>query len=64
MEAIVTRLAPDEEGESCAVPGCTRPAAYHLVKIRDNNSEEESFFCASHGDEYMRRGHLGIAENT
>lgn len=64
MQAVMTRIVPGDEIESCRIAGCAEQAAYHLVKLRDDNSEEETFFCSSHGDEYAARGHLTISENV
>jgi len=63
MEAVITKLMPGDEIQSCGIPGCEERAAYHLVKMRDDNTEEEKYFCASHGEEYARRGHLAISGN-
>jgi hypothetical protein len=64
MQAVIAKIISGEEIESCAVAGCTRTAAYHLVKMRDDNSEEEAFFCAEHGEEYAERGRLAISNNV
>jgi hypothetical protein len=32
--------------------------------MKDDNSEEERFFCEEHGQEYARRGHLVISDAT
>jgi hypothetical protein len=62
MEAVITKVGPGNEIQSCGIAGCAKAVAYHLVKIRDNQSEEETFFCAAHGEEYATRGHLAISE--
>ena len=64
MEAVIARIAADEDIRSCSIEGCSEDAAYHVVKIKDDNSEEEKFFCESHGQEYAIRGHLVISENS
>ena len=58
----MTKAGPGDEIESCGIAGCANAVAYHLVKIRDDQSEEEAFFCAPHGEEYATRGHLTISE--
>jgi hypothetical protein len=64
MEAVMTKAVPGDEIESCGIANCNQAVAYHLVKVRDDNSEEETFFCATHGEEYAKRGHLTISENV
>jgi hypothetical protein len=64
MEAVIARIAAEEEARSCSIEGCLEDAAYHVVKINNDNSEEEKFFCESHGQEYAIRGHLVISENS
>jgi hypothetical protein len=63
MEAVITRMSAEEGPESCSITGCSQPAEYHLVKLRDDNTEEETFFCGAHGQEYSRRAHVAISEN-
>ncbi len=62
MQAVMTKLGPGDEIESCGIASCPDPVVYHLVKLRDDQSEEETFFCAAHGEEYAMRGHLTISE--
>ena len=62
MGTVITKAGPGDEIESCGITGCPDAVAYHLVKIRDDQSEEETFFCAAHGEEYATRGHLTISE--
>ncbi|HWE49438.1 MAG TPA: hypothetical protein VG273_06595 [Bryobacteraceae bacterium] len=62
MQAVITRTGSDDEIQSCGIAGCPDTVAYHLVKMRDDGSEEENFFCALHGEEYALRGHLTISE--
>jgi hypothetical protein len=62
MQAVITKAGPGDEIESCGIAGCRESVAYHLVKLRDDQSEEETFFCAMHGEEYATRGHLTISE--
>jgi hypothetical protein len=64
MQAVITKTLPGDAIESCGIEGCPKAVAYHLVKVRDDNSEEETFFCEPHGDEYVTRGHLGVAESV
>jgi len=44
MEAVIAKLMPGDEIQSCGIPGCEERAAYHLVKMRDDNTEEEKRF--------------------
>ena len=62
MQAVMTKVVPGDEIESCGIAGCGEAVAYHLVKMRDDQSEEETFFCSEHGEEYAKRGHLTISE--
>jgi hypothetical protein len=64
MQAVMTKVTAGDEIESCGIAGCNQPAVYHLVKMRDEKPEEETFFCSAHGEEYARRGHLAISENV
>lgn len=64
MEAVMARLAADADPETCAIGGCSQEAAFQLIKMRDDGSEVEEFFCESHGQEYAIRGHLVISENA
>ncbi len=64
MQAVITKVIPGDEIESCGIAGCQEAVAYHLLKLRDDGSEEETRFCTTHGEEYARRGHLTISENT
>jgi len=35
-----------------------------MIKMRDDGSEVEEFFCESHGQEFAVRGHLVISETA
>jgi hypothetical protein len=37
---------------------------FQAVKLKDDGSEKEEFFCGEHGQEYAIRGHLLISENV
>jgi hypothetical protein len=63
MQAVMTKILPGVEIESCRIGNCRETAAYHFLKFRDDGSEEESFFCTAHGEEYAMRGHITISEN-
>jgi hypothetical protein len=62
MQAVMTKVVPGDEIESCGITGCPESVAYHFVKIRDDQSEEETFFCSAHGEEYAKRSHITISE--
>ena len=62
-EAVMTVISPEEDDQSCRIEGCSRPAAYQVVKL-DGASEQQKFFCQEHGVEYANRGHLVISENV
>jgi hypothetical protein len=64
MEAVLAPMGPEEDDQICGIPGCGRPAAYHLVKFADHASEQEKFFCREHGIDYSTRGHLAISESS
>ena len=64
MEAVLTRVVPGDEIETCGIEGCSETAAYHLVKLRDDATVEEKLFCEVHGLEYSQRGHIPINENV
>jgi len=64
MEAVMARLAPDADPETCGIEGCEKQAAFQVIKMKDNGSEVEEFFCESHGQEYAIRGHLVISETA
>ena len=64
MEAVLGRLTPDADPENCHIEGCSNPAVFELVKMRDDGSEEEEFFCEEHGQELAMRGHLVISDNV
>ena len=64
MQAVLARINPQESIESCGIAGCSESAALHLVKMRDDGTEEETFFCETHGDEYARRGHLPVTDTV
>ncbi len=59
----MTSIAPEEDEQACQIQGCDRKAVYQLVKLSDDASEEERFFCYDHGIEYVNRAHLVISEN-
>jgi len=61
MQAVITKLIPGDEIQNCGITDCPEPVAFHLVKLRDDGTEEETFFCAAHGEEYAERGHLTIS---
>jgi hypothetical protein len=63
MEAVMVRLASDDDPKDCGIPDCRKPAAFQLVKMRDDGSETEEFFCEEHGERYSLRGHLVISGN-
>lgn len=64
MEAVMARLAADTDPETCGIEGCDKQAAFQVIKMKNNGSEVEQFFCESHGQEYAVRGHLVISENA
>ena len=64
MEAVMARLAAEEGIQECSIEVCGLPATYHVVKIKDDDSEQEKYFCEAHGIEYATRGHLVISENV
>lgn len=64
MEAVIARLDPDADPHVCRIEECVKPAAFQVVKRKDNGSEKEEFFCNEHGEEYAIRGHLVISENA
>lgn len=63
MEAVMARLEPDADSQTCVIEGCGEQAAFQVIKMKDDGSETEEFFCESHGQEYAVRGHLVISEN-
>lgn len=63
MEAVMARLAADADPEVCGIQDCEKQAAFQVIKMRDDGSETEEFFCEAHGQEYALRGHLVISEN-
>jgi len=60
----MARLAPDADPETCRVQACGKEAAFQMIKMRDDGSEVEEFFCESHGQEFAVRGHLVISETA
>ncbi len=60
----MTRIAPDADPEQCGIEGCSKSAVYEVVKLKDDGSEKEEFFCEEHGQEYAVRGHLVISDNA
>lgn len=64
MEAVIARLDPDADSRVCGIESCSKPAAFQTVKLKDDGSEKEDFFCEEHGQEYAIRGHLVISENV
>jgi len=60
----MAHLASDADPETCGIAGCGKEAAYQVIKMRDDGSEVEEFFCDSHGQEYSVRGHLAISGNV
>jgi len=64
MEAVIARLSPDADPQTCQMEGCQQPAAFQVVKMKDDGSEKEQFFCEQHGQKYAARGHLVISQNT
>jgi hypothetical protein len=63
-EAVMVRMGAQEDVQVCRIEGCGKPAVYYVVKVGDDDSEEEDFFCQEHGVEYATRGHLVISENV
>ena len=63
-EAVITPLAPDADDQVCGIEGCGRDAVYQVVKLADDGSEEEKFFCSDHGLKFSNRAHLVISENA
>ena len=59
----MARLTPRDDEKDCKIADCGKPAAFQLVKMKDDGSEAEAFFCEEHGQEYSLRGHLPISEN-
>jgi hypothetical protein len=64
MEAVMAHLDPDADPEQCHIEGCKKPAAFQVVKMKDNGSEQQQFLCEHHGREFARRGHLVISGNV
>lgn len=60
----MARLAADADPQTCRIEGCGKPAAFQVIKIKDDDSEVEKFFCEDHGQEYALRGHLVITESS
>ena len=60
----MAHVAPEETPQVCRIEGCGRPAAYQVVKLKSDASDEEKFFCEEHGVEYATRGHLVISDGA
>jgi hypothetical protein len=60
-KAVMTHMGADEDAQVCGIEGCDKAAVYHVIKLKDDESEEENFFCEEHGLEYATRGHLVIS---
>ncbi len=60
----MTHMGADEDVQVCRIEGCGKPAAYHVIKLKDDESEEENFFCEEHGVEFATRGHLVISDTV
>ncbi len=63
-EAVITALGPEADLRLCEIEGCGRDAVYQVVKLADDGSEQEKFFCGDHGLEFSTRAHLVISENA
>jgi hypothetical protein len=64
METVIARLYPDSDPQVCGIQGCSKPAEFQSLKLNDDDSEKEEFFCERHGQEYALRGHLVISEDA
>lgn len=64
MEVVMARLDPDADPQTCKIDACPKPAVFQVIKLKQDGSEKEEFFCEAHGQEYALRGHLVISENT
>ena len=64
MKAVIARLDFDADPQICNIVGCSKLAVFQSVKLKDDGSEKEEFFCEDHGEEYAMRGHLVISENV
>ena len=64
MEAVMTRVAPEEDIQVCGLEGCTMQAAYALVKMKDDDSQQSEYFCEMHGVEFATRAHLVISPGS
>jgi hypothetical protein len=62
MEAVIARLAADDDPRDCRIAGCTQAAAFQAVKHKDNGAQTEEFFCESHGQQFAERAHLVISD--
>ena len=63
MKAIA-RLDSDADPQDCNIIGCSKPAVFQTLNLKDDGSEKEQFLCEVHGQEYAMRGHLVISENV
>ena len=52
MEAMIARLDADADPQVCGIEECSKPAVFQAVKLKDDGSEKEEFFCEGHGHEY------------
>ncbi len=64
MEAVMTRVAPEEDIQVCGLERCSTQAAYTLVKMKDDDSQQSEYFCETHGLEFATRAHLVISDNS
>ena len=64
MNAVIARLGSDADPQGCNIVGCSNPAVFQSVKLKDDGSEKKEFFGEDHGQEYAMRGHLVISENV
>jgi hypothetical protein len=63
-EAVMAHMEATEDPQVCGIEECGKPAIYHVVKVKDDDSEEERFFREEHGLEYATRGHLVISKSA
>jgi hypothetical protein len=64
MEAMIAPLTVDDDPHACGIRDCSHEATFRVVKLKNDGTEEEKFFCSVHGQQYAQRGHLAISENT
>ncbi len=64
MEAVLARLLPEDDPQTCSIEACSGEAIYRLIKFADDRPEKERFFCEEHGNEYAGRAHLVISPTT